>query len=56
LLADPLSVDGGEITDKGYVNQRAVLARRVADVEDLNREFSGRLIICASIEQYAHHA
>jgi feruloyl-CoA synthase len=28
LLADPLSLDHGEITDKGSVNQRAVLARR----------------------------
>ena len=25
LLAEPASVDGGEITDKGYINQRAVL-------------------------------
>jgi feruloyl-CoA synthase len=56
LLAEPLSVDGGEITDKGYVNQRAVLARRPVDVEDLNIGVSGRLIICASAEQYARHA
>jgi feruloyl-CoA synthase len=37
LLAEPPSVDGGEITDKGYINQRAVLARRpdaVAILED----------------------
>ena len=27
LLAQPPSMDAGEITDKGYVNQRAVLAR-----------------------------
>ena len=32
VLAEPLSADAGEITDKGYVNQRAVLARRAADV------------------------
>jgi feruloyl-CoA synthase len=32
LLADPPSVDGGEITDKGYINQRAVLTRRSAAV------------------------
>jgi feruloyl-CoA synthase len=31
LLSEPASVDGGEITDKGYINQRAVLTRR-ADV------------------------
>jgi feruloyl-CoA synthase len=28
LLTDPPSMDAGEITDKGYVNQRAVLERR----------------------------
>jgi feruloyl-CoA synthase len=28
LLAEPASVDHGEITDKGYINQRAVIARR----------------------------
>jgi len=30
LLAEPPSIDAGEITDKGYVNQRAVLERRAA--------------------------
>jgi feruloyl-CoA synthase len=28
LMAEPPSIDGGEITDKGYINQRAVLERR----------------------------
>ena len=36
LLADLPSVDGGEITDKGYINQRAVLSRRVSDIERLD--------------------
>jgi feruloyl-CoA synthase len=35
LLAEPASVDGGEITDKGYINQRAVLTRRAAAVATL---------------------
>jgi len=35
VLADPPSIDGGEITDKGYLNQRAVLTRRAALVERL---------------------
>jgi feruloyl-CoA synthase len=35
LLVAPLSLDAGEITDKGSINQRAVLARRAALVEDL---------------------
>jgi len=30
VLARPASLDDGEITDKGYVNQRQVLARRAA--------------------------
>ncbi|MEK8052283.1 feruloyl-CoA synthase [Ideonella sp. DXS22W] len=32
VLDEPPSVDAGEITDKGYINQRAVLARRAAEV------------------------
>jgi feruloyl-CoA synthase len=36
LLADPPSVDHNEITDKGYINQRAVLERRAADVARLH--------------------
>ena len=36
LLDEPPSIDAGEITDKGYVNQRAVLARRAALVERLH--------------------
>ncbi|HEV2854618.1 MAG TPA: feruloyl-CoA synthase [Thermoanaerobaculia bacterium] len=35
LLAEPPSLQTGEITDKGYVNQRAVLTRRAALVERL---------------------
>lgn len=35
LLREPPSVDAGEITDKGYVNQRAVIARRADAVEAL---------------------
>ncbi|KQO32293.1 feruloyl-CoA synthase [Acidovorax sp. Leaf84] len=32
VLAQPPDADSGEITDKGYINQGAVLARRAADV------------------------
>jgi feruloyl-CoA synthase len=38
LLNDPPSSDGGEITDKGYINQRAVLARRASAVAALYAE------------------
>ena len=35
VMEEPASIDAGEITDKGYINQRAVLTRRVALVERL---------------------
>jgi feruloyl-CoA synthase len=35
LLAEPPSLDIGEMTDKGSINQRAVLANRAALVEEL---------------------
>jgi feruloyl-CoA synthase len=35
VLAEPPSIDAGEITDKGYLNQRAILSRRAADVARL---------------------
>ena len=35
LLTEPLSLDAGEITDKGSINQRFVLRNRVALVEQL---------------------
>jgi feruloyl-CoA synthase len=37
LLAEPPSIDADEITDKGYINQRAVLTQRSAHVERLYR-------------------
>ena len=47
LLVEPASVDGGEITDKGYINQRAVLTRRAAAVAAINEESSRAWIGCA---------
>ena len=35
VMAEPPSIDANEITDKGYINQRAVLERRAALVEKL---------------------
>ena len=32
----PPSIDDGEITDKGYINQRAVIDRRSVHVEELH--------------------
>ncbi len=36
LLIEPPSLDAGEITDKGSINQRMVLRRRAALVERLH--------------------
>ncbi|EJN10773.1 acyl-CoA synthetase (AMP-forming)/AMP-acid ligase II [Bradyrhizobium sp. YR681] len=44
LLAEPPSVDGGEITDKGYINQRAVLTRRADAVARLDDDASAEWI------------
>jgi feruloyl-CoA synthase len=38
IMADPAGLDSGEITDKGYVNQRQVLANRAALVDLLYAE------------------
>ena len=38
LMAEPPNVDANEITDKGYINQRATLERRHALVERLYQE------------------
>jgi feruloyl-CoA synthase len=35
LMIEPASIDGNELTDKGYINQRAGLERRAALVERL---------------------
>ncbi|MGN6500838.1 MAG: AMP-dependent synthetase, partial [Tsuneonella sp.] len=38
LLTEPPSLDAGEITDKGYINQRTVLERRATVVEAMYAE------------------
>jgi feruloyl-CoA synthase len=58
VLASPADLDAGEITDKGYINQRKVLARRAALVEMLYAEpvppgvvvsgRTGRTALCAT--------
>jgi feruloyl-CoA synthase len=47
LLAEPASLDIGEMTDKGSINQRAVLAHRAAMVEALYAEPPSPHIIVA---------
>ena len=38
LLADPPTIDRGEITDKGSINQRAVLSHRADTVDRLHAD------------------
>ena len=45
LMAEPPSIDGNELTDKGYINQRAGLERRAALVEKLYAEKPGEDVI-----------
>jgi feruloyl-CoA synthase len=45
LLEEPPSIDANEITDKGYLNQRAVLMRRAALVEALHAASPGPGVI-----------
>jgi feruloyl-CoA synthase len=47
LLEDPPSLDAGEMTDKGSINQRAVLERRAALVDELYRDPPGDKVLCA---------
>jgi feruloyl-CoA synthase len=48
LLEEPANMDAGEITDKGYVNQRAVLERRAELVELLYAEPAAAPVITPS--------
>lgn len=50
ILAEPASMDAGEVTDKGYVNQRAVLARRADQVEALYADTPDASVISVDTE------
>src|SRR3984893_1255248 len=45
LMTEPASIDGNELTDKGYINQRAGLERRAALVERLYADHPGEDVI-----------
>jgi feruloyl-CoA synthase len=45
LMAEPPSIDGNELTDKGYINQRAGLERRAALVAQLYADQPGPDVI-----------
>ncbi|WP_027582120.1 AMP-binding protein [Bradyrhizobium sp. Ai1a-2] len=45
LMVEPPSIDGNELTDKGYINQRAGLERRAGLVEKLYADRPGEDVI-----------
>jgi feruloyl-CoA synthase len=45
LMVEPPSIDGNELTDKGYINQRAGLERRAALVAKLYADKPGEDVI-----------
>jgi len=49
ITTDPPSIDANEITDKGYINQRAVLDRRAALVERLYASPLPQEVITAAV-------
>lgn len=46
VLAEPPSTEAGEITDKGYINQSAVLRRRASIVQALYEDGAGVVRAC----------
>ena len=49
VMSEPPSIDANEITDKGYINQRAVLERRAPLVEKLHADPPDPEVILATI-------
>jgi feruloyl-CoA synthase len=47
LMGEPPSVEAGEITDKGYINQRAVLNRRTDLVQMLYADMPDPSVVTA---------
>jgi feruloyl-CoA synthase len=53
LLVEPLSLDHQEVTDKGSINQRAVLARRARLVEELYADTPGANVIIVNDRRHS---
>lgn len=45
VMPEPPSIDANEITDKGYINQRAVVERRTALIDELYADPPGKRVI-----------
>jgi feruloyl-CoA synthase len=50
LLSAPPSADAGEITDKGYVNARAVCDRRPEALEGLYAAARGEAVLVLGVD------
>jgi feruloyl-CoA synthase len=48
VMSEPPSIDANEITDKGYINQHAVLERRARLVEKLHAESPASEVVLAT--------
>ncbi len=48
MLLEPLSLDAGEVTDKGSINQRAIIEQRAALVERLHQSEAAPDVIFAA--------
>jgi feruloyl-CoA synthase len=51
LLEEPPALDRGEVTDKGSINQRAVLEHRAALVEELYAARPSPRVICTNFKE-----
>jgi len=51
LMAEPPSMEAGEITDKGYINQRAVRTRRADLIEWLHADVPDKSVITVGAAQ-----
>jgi feruloyl-CoA synthase len=51
LVAEPPSLDLGEVTDKGSINQRRVLSTRAALVDDVHADKPSPRVIVASLQE-----
>lgn len=54
LLEQPPALDRGEVTDKGSINQRAVLEHRAALVEELYAASPSPRVICTNFKEKQH--
>jgi feruloyl-CoA synthase len=51
LISEPLSIDAGEVTDKGSINQRAVISRHPDLIEELYAAKSERVIAPLELQE-----